>query len=222
MVIEIYLIRPDKTTLTVNCANEAALQATIASVECFKIECAGDWYKKPQIDNGIKRFANRGAKAVPLRKGFFDFTFQNILLGNPNGSETENTKAQRRIKFMDYALFEWPKVTGVTSQLAFFNNSSGSYVWKGTYAGGTAYSVNDCVYYSTVYYYCIQAGTGQTPNSSPSYWTAFVANPWVDWFQTYKSAAWTHCEMIMESNPLRVDNSLNCWIDQMNVVECWS
>lgn len=38
------------------------------------------------------------------------------------------------------------------------------------YAGGTAYAIGDLVSASSVNYYCIQAGTGHTPVSSPTYW----------------------------------------------------
>lgn len=40
------------------------------------------------------------------------------------------------------------------------------------YNGGTAYVVGNFVTYLGVTYYCIQSGTGHTPNSSPTYWTA--------------------------------------------------
>lgn len=38
------------------------------------------------------------------------------------------------------------------------------------YNGATAYVVSDLVVSSGINYYCIQAGTGQTPVSSPTYW----------------------------------------------------
>jgi hypothetical protein len=48
------------------------------------------------------------------------------------------------------------------------------YIWRGTYAAGTAYVVNDCVEYGNSGYVCIQNGTGQTPSSSPTYWNVFA------------------------------------------------
>jgi hypothetical protein len=45
------------------------------------------------------------------------------------------------------------------------------YLDASTYAAGTAYSLNDLVLSSGSVYVCIQAGTGQTPSSSPLYWT---------------------------------------------------
>lgn len=41
-----------------------------------------------------------------------------------------------------------------------------------TYSGATAYAVGDIVTSSSINYYCIQAGTGHTPASSPTYWYA--------------------------------------------------
>lgn len=41
-----------------------------------------------------------------------------------------------------------------------------------TYGAGTAYAVGDYASESSVWYRCIQAGTGQTPSVSPLYWTA--------------------------------------------------
>lgn len=38
------------------------------------------------------------------------------------------------------------------------------------YNGATAYVIGDLVVSSSINYYCIQAGTGQTPASSPTYW----------------------------------------------------
>lgn len=40
------------------------------------------------------------------------------------------------------------------------------------YDAGTTYAVGDYVSVSTVWYRCIQAGTGQAPASSPLYWVA--------------------------------------------------
>jgi hypothetical protein len=40
------------------------------------------------------------------------------------------------------------------------------------YSGATAYTVDDIVSSADILYKCIQAGTGQTPASSPTYWTA--------------------------------------------------
>jgi hypothetical protein len=44
------------------------------------------------------------------------------------------------------------------------------------YAGGTAYAIGALVSSSGVNYYCIQAGTGHTPASSPTYWYALTGN----------------------------------------------
>lgn len=45
------------------------------------------------------------------------------------------------------------------------------------YDGGTAYALNDIVYYSNALYICIQAGTGQQPDISPLYWTDVTTDP---------------------------------------------
>lgn len=44
------------------------------------------------------------------------------------------------------------------------------------YNGATAYVIGDLVSSSGVNYYCIQAGTGHTPVSSPTYWYAMPAD----------------------------------------------
>jgi len=48
------------------------------------------------------------------------------------------------------------------------------YPWKGAYATGTAYATNDCIYHNGGGYVCIQAGTGQEPETSPTYWDKLV------------------------------------------------
>ena len=45
----------------------------------------------------------------------------------------------------------------------------------GAYGAGTAYVIGNFVTYGGATYYCIQNGTGQTPSSSPLYWTAQTA-----------------------------------------------
>lgn|SRR3990167_4168841 len=44
------------------------------------------------------------------------------------------------------------------------------------YNAASAYSVGNYVTYLTVEYYCIQAGTGKTPDSNPTYWLALDAD----------------------------------------------
>lgn len=43
---------------------------------------------------------------------------------------------------------------------------------RGTYSSYTTYAVDDVVLYGGTYYRCIEAGQGNTPSSSPSYWDA--------------------------------------------------
>src|SRR5690606_307846 len=45
------------------------------------------------------------------------------------------------------------------------------------YDAATAYAVGDYVLSASLWYRCIQAGTGQTPASSPLYWTAVTTVP---------------------------------------------
>lgn len=42
------------------------------------------------------------------------------------------------------------------------------------YLGGTSYVIGDVVYYLGFYWYCIQAGSGHAPNTSPAYWYKYV------------------------------------------------
>lgn len=50
-----------------------------------------------------------------------------------------------------------------------------SFTWRGTYNAGTAYVVNDNVYYNGTSYINIQAGTGQTPDpAGTAYWSVLA------------------------------------------------
>ena len=66
--------------------------------------------------------------------------------------------------------------SGISGYSGYSGGSGTAYPWKGTYAAGTAYAVNDCASYNGAGYVCIQAGTGQTPSSSPTYWTLLTAS----------------------------------------------
>jgi hypothetical protein len=61
-----------------------------------------------------------------------------------------------------------------------------------TYASGTTYAVGDYALSSTIWYRCIQAGAGQTPASSPTYWTATATYSGVppQWLLTDVAEAW--------------------------------
>lgn len=48
------------------------------------------------------------------------------------------------------------------------------YTWRGAYAGGTAYVVNDCVSYNGSSYVCISASTGNDPPNA-TYWSQMAA-----------------------------------------------
>ena len=52
--------------------------------------------------------------------------------------------------------------------------------WKWAYWSWVAYSVDDWVSYQGNSYIAIQGSTGQTPDSSPTYWSV-LATKWVDW-----------------------------------------
>lgn len=51
--------------------------------------------------------------------------------------------------------------------------AGGAMSWKGDYAGGTSYIVNDAVVYNGSAYICIQNSTGNLPTNT-SYWTIFA------------------------------------------------
>ena len=53
--------------------------------------------------------------------------------------------------------------------MAQINLGSIKFNWKGTYAGGTAYVVDDVVYYNGSSYVCILASTGNLPTDT-TYW----------------------------------------------------
>ncbi len=43
--------------------------------------------------------------------------------------------------------------------------------WQGTWSGGTAYALNDAVQFGGASYISIQAGTGNQPDTSPTFWS---------------------------------------------------
>ena len=47
---------------------------------------------------------------------------------------------------------------------------------RGEYSSATSYSINDAITYGGQYYVAIQAGSGQTPDSSPTYWKQVSQN----------------------------------------------
>ena len=53
--------------------------------------------------------------------------------------------------------------------MATVNLGSIKFKWKGTYAGGTAYTIDDVVSYNGSSYICIQASTGNLPTNA-TYW----------------------------------------------------
>lgn len=57
--------------------------------------------------------------------------------------------------------------------------------WRGAYAAGTAYALNDAVSYGGTSYYCIQAGTGHQPDTSPTWWTPGA--PSINWRGAYNA-----------------------------------
>ena len=61
-----------------------------------------------------------------------------------------------------------------------------------TYNAATAYVVGDYVLSATIWYRCILAGTGQTPVSSPTYWTATATYSGVppQWLLCDAASAW--------------------------------
>ena len=50
--------------------------------------------------------------------------------------------------------------------MATVNLGSIKFKWKGTYAGGTAYTIDDVVSYNGSSYICIQASTGNLPTDT--------------------------------------------------------
>jgi hypothetical protein len=46
--------------------------------------------------------------------------------------------------------------------------------WQGAYVALTAYAVDDAVSYAGSTYFCIQAGTGHRPDTSPLYWAVMA------------------------------------------------
>ena len=43
--------------------------------------------------------------------------------------------------------------------------------WQGTWSGATGYAVSDAVAYNGSSYISIQPGTGQEPDTSPTFWS---------------------------------------------------
>jgi len=59
-------------------------------------------------------------------------------------------------------------VTGLTGP-------AGTFTWEGVYVAGTTYSADDAIHYDGSAYVSLQdSNTGNTPNSSPTYWEKFA------------------------------------------------
>jgi hypothetical protein len=66
--------------------------------------------------------------------------------------------------------------SGISGYSGYSGGAGTSYPWKGAYGAGTAYSINDCVSYNGAGYVCIQAGTGQQPDTATTYWNLLTAS----------------------------------------------
>lgn len=53
---------------------------------------------------------------------------------------------------------------------AYYTYSGGTVNWRSTWAGGTAYAVLDAVIYNNNVYAALLAGTGNQPDTSPTFW----------------------------------------------------
>ncbi|MBF0339657.1 MAG: hypothetical protein HQL95_01675, partial [Magnetococcales bacterium] len=63
------------------------------------------------------------------------------------------------------------KLNPLTGQMNFVRDSLDlGTAFQGVFGAGTAYSLGQAVSYNGSLYVCIQAGTGHTPSSSPTYW----------------------------------------------------
>lgn len=128
-----YLIRPDKTTATVDLTKESALEATATNVQCILLETTAGFNESIAVDNMITRAANQTAIAVPLKNVFHEVVFKDIWIGNI----AEEQAAQYRKKNLEYAIVEWPKITGKVSIHGCYNTATSAWVdYYQVYKGG--------------------------------------------------------------------------------------
>lgn len=102
------------------------------------------------------------------------FTYWNTYFGGQEATEWDTDETYMSGEFV---------YVGTALYISIVNNNTGNEVtdtgyWQAlapaAYNAGTAYAVGDRVTSSGIVYACIQAGTGQTPASSPLYWTAIT------------------------------------------------
>lgn len=132
---KIALIRPDlessipdlRTT-----THEAGYDTTPSTVTHLFIEPNDGFKVTPFIDNKIKRYVGKGGIGIPLNSIYRTFVFNQILLGNME----DDSKSLNRSAFIDYAVSEWHKVSGKSSPLIFYDDSTGN-EWKFSYKSTT-------------------------------------------------------------------------------------
>lgn len=81
--------------------------------------------------------------------------------------------------------------TDTFSPVTTYKANNRIYLDASAYAAGTAYVVNDQVESGGCIYICIQNGTGQTPASSPLYWT-LLGTQYDLFFVTEPAEAWNY------------------------------
>ena len=114
MTIDTYLIRPDKTTGTVDLTKEAIAETSgsfnavnLSDVECLKIQ-ANTLKHAIQIDNNIKKGANQRSSTHPLSKFYHIYQIGDWLLGNYSDSASQKY-ASRLMQIIEYIGLIWPR-----------------------------------------------------------------------------------------------------------------
>ena len=83
--------------------------------------------------------------------------------------------------WIDWVGSQWPQWEQGIQWVAWASGADWeSMNWIWTYNASTAYNIDDVAYYLGSSYVAILGWTGQTPDSSPTYWD-LVAQKWIDW-----------------------------------------
>lgn len=109
-------------------------------------------------DNGNAIYSFRTAQTMWDNQGIYNIFISKLIIDIETGIGTDT-----------------PVIVAVTPfKAGWGGNATATY--KGTYGAGTPYSLHDIVLYSTVQYICIQAGTGQQPDTATTYWSTPIPN----------------------------------------------
>jgi len=122
---KLYLIRPDKTTATVNITKTGKNWSAITDMEVFELEFESMAFSI-NIDNKINEpTAQQRRTARPNRYVTHSYVFQGIVFADL----LDNSETQKSLKALQYLVVEWPKlsVSLYASILGLYNSNTSTW-----------------------------------------------------------------------------------------------